>query len=128
MDFTEVLENFLLISGESEKEINLYVPIIRRSINKIYSKLKNKDNIKLEDKPRLNHAVAVFAFYEYMLYKKAKNSSDSFKAGDISVKLNIDSSLKAAYDIWLNEKEEILDLLRDDDFSFKGIPTYKYVY
>ena len=120
MDLTKVLGNFLLISGINQNKSSVYMPIIKDSIKKLTSKLKNK-TIKEEDKPRLNYAAATFAFYKYMIFIKAKNNTESFTAGNVTIKVNIDAKLNAAKDIWLSEKEEILDLLRDDEFSFKSI-------
>ena len=120
MDLTKVLENFLLISGINQNKSNIYMPIIKDSIKKLTSKLKSK-TIKDEDKPRLNYAAAIFAFYKYLIFEKSKTNTESFTAGNISIKSNIDAKLNAAKDIWLSEKEEILDLLKDDEFSFKSI-------
>ena len=120
MDLTKVLENFLLISGINQNKSSIYMPIIKDSIKKLTSKLKSK-TIKDEDKSRLNYAAAIFAFYKYLIFEKSKTNTESFTAGNISIKTNIDAKLNAAKDIWLSEKEEILDLLKDDEFSFKSV-------
>ena len=125
IDLGEVLRNFLLISDLEENESIEYMPVLKEAINAITAKLKNK-NIKKEDKVRLNYAAANLAFYKYMLIKKAKLKVDSFSVDGVNIKNDINSSLKAAEDIWLSAKEEIQDLLKDDEFDFIGVPTCKY--
>lgn len=127
MNLSKVLENFLLISGVDQNKSIVYMPILKSAVRKLTSKLKNKTT-KEEDEPRLNHAAAALAFYDYILCMKSKNSVASFSTGEINIKTNLDSSLNAAKDIWLSEKEGIIDLLKDDTFAFSGIPTYKYIH
>ena len=125
IDLGEVLRNFLLISDLEENESVEYMPVLKDAISDITAKLKNK-SIKKEDKIRLNYAAANLAFYKYMLIKKARLKVDSFSVDGVNIKNDIDSSLKAAEDIWFSAKEEIKDLLKDEEFEFIGVPTCKY--
>ena len=125
MDLSEVLRNFLLISDVDEEESDVYMPLLKDALRNIKLKLKNK-SVKGEDKLRLNYATAVLAFYKYMLLKRAKNIEGSFSAGGVNIKSDLDASVKAAEDIWIGAKEDIADLLLDDNFYFQGIPSFKY--
>ena len=67
---------------------------------------------------RLIAAAAALSLYRYMQLKALNQTTESFSAGDISVKENMSQAVKIAYEIWLDEKAKIADLLLDNDFVF----------
>lgn len=120
MDIQGILERFSLISGLTNEEALIWVPLLTDAKNEIEAKLKDDVDLTAENR-RLNVAAAAFGFYKYTLYKFSNSETGSFSAGDISVNLNEKEIINIAFNIWLEAKASIHDLLKDDEFLFQGV-------
>ncbi len=67
---------------------------------------------------RLIAAAAALSLYRYMQVKALSQTTESFSAGDITVKENMNRAVDVAHEIWQSEKAKIADILKDDVFAF----------
>lgn len=117
MDIEKIVERFALLSALSLDQASNFTYICNEAKNEIISKLLPNIDLNLHSE-RLIAASAALSLYRYMQLKALNNTTESFSAGDISVKENMSQAIKTAYEIWLDEKAKIADLLKDDDFVF----------
>ncbi len=117
MNVKEIVERFALISGMDIEKANTLTYICNDAKNEITSKLLPDVDMNLHSE-RLIAAAAALSLYKYMQYKAVGQTTESFSAGDITIKENASKAVSAAYEIWMCEKAKIADLLKDDDFIF----------
>lgn len=115
MDFREVYERFLLISGLEESEASDWAVLCREAAEQLRRMLR--PNVSEEENGRrLSTAAAALALYKMALCS-AGDEITSFKAGDISVTAR-ETLTARGETVWKAAKAEISDLLRDDTFFF----------
>lgn len=117
MEVQKIVEKFALISGMDLEKAGMFTYICNDAKNEIVSKLLPDIDINLHSE-RLIAAAAALSLYKYMQYKAVGQTTESFSAGDVTIKENLKQALDTAYEIWIYEKAKIVDLLRDDDFMF----------
>lgn len=115
MNFKEVYERFLLISGLQAEEASKWSVLCLDAIGQLRGMLKTNVN-EGENSRRLNTAAAALALYKTALCSAAEDIT-SFKAGDISV--GVQQTLRQrARAVWDAAKTEIAPLLKDESFFF----------
>lgn len=120
MNLQTILERFVLISGITEDEICEYIPMCEDAQEEITSNLKsNVDTAPYERK--LNMAAATLTFYKYTLCRASGGNAESFAAGELRIKNNLQSNVNMAYRLWLEAKKAIAPILEDTDFLFERI-------
>ncbi len=117
MDTEKIVERFALLSSLTLEEASTFTYICNDAKNEIISKLLPDTDLTLHSE-WLIAAAAALSLYRYMQLKALNQTTESFSAGDITVKENMNQAVKIAFDIWLNEKAKIADLLIDNDFVF----------
>lgn len=117
MDIEKIVERFALLSSLSLEEASTFTYICNDANNEIVSKLLPNIDFNLHSE-RLIAAAAALSLYRYMQLKALSQTTESFSAGDITVKENTIQAVKIAFEIWLEEKAKIADLLQDNDFVF----------
>ncbi len=120
MDLQEILKRFSTIANLSWDEAAHWATICEDS----YSEIKNhlRDGVdENEHSRRLNVAAAALAFYKYVSYRASGGGMESFTAGEIRIKTNVEANIKIAYSVWKDAKMAISDLLKDDNFVFERI-------
>ncbi len=117
MELQQIVERFALISSLGLETATKFTYICNDAKNEITSKLLPDVDISLHSE-RLVAAAAALSLYKYVLYKSVNHTAESFSAGDITVKENASQAVKVSYEIWLEEKAKIADLLQDNDFLF----------
>ena len=117
MDIQKIVERFALLLSLSLEEANKFTYICNDARSEIISKLLPNTDLTLHSE-RLIAAAAALSLYRYMQVKALNQTTESFSAGDVTVRENMSQALKTAYEIWLDEKAKIVDLLKDDDFLF----------
>ena len=123
MNPEEILERFCIIANISLTDGSPWFLLCEEAGNEITSHLKDSVDVN-ENSRRLTVAAASLAFYRYAMYNVANGSTEYFCAGEIRIKNDLPSTLKTAYEVWLNAKRAISDLLRDDDFIFERMDKY----
>ncbi len=118
MSFKDVIDRFALVSGLELEEISKWVFIIVDCIKYFESFIGSK-KLSVDEKKRLSHACAVYAYYKYSLYNIA-DTSTKFKAGDIEISKSESISDKA-HTMWQQEKQEISTIVDFDDFHFMRV-------
>ena len=118
MNPEEILKRFAIIANISLTEGSPWIFLCEEAGNEIVSHLKDSVDVN-ENSRRLTVAAASLAFYKYALYNTANGSTESFSAGELRIKNDLPSAVKMAYEVWLNAKHAISDLLRDDNFIFE---------
>lgn len=120
MGINEVASKFLLLTGIDESELSKYLPLIRESIAYVKSILKDNVDVK-ENSLLLSSACGTYAYYKWSLYFSESDVS-YFKAGDLTVSKNNESSVtEKAYSLWKESLKEISSLTKSNDFYFKGV-------
>lgn len=117
MELQQIVERFALISSLGLETASEFTYICDDAKNEITSKLLPDVDVDSHSE-RLIAAAAALSLYKYVLYKSVNQTAESFSAGDITVKENANQAVKVAYEIWLEEKAKISDLLQDNDFLF----------
>ena len=106
MNPEEILERFCIIANIPLTEGSPWIFLCEEADNEIIAHLKDSVNVN-ENSRRLTVAAASLAFYRYILYKNANGSTESFSAGELRIKNNSTSTVKMAYEVWLNAKYAI---------------------
>lgn len=117
MDIEKIVERFALLSSLSLEEASTFTYICSDAKNEIISKLLPDVDLNLHSE-RLIAAAAALSLYRYMQLKALNQTTESISVGDVTVKENMNQAVKIAYEIWLDEKAKIADLLQDNDFVF----------
>lgn len=117
MNIERIVERFALLSSLSSVEASNFTYICNDAKNEIISKLLPDVDLTLHSE-RLIAAAGALSLYRYMQLKALGQTTESFSAGDITVKENMSQAVKVAREIWLDEKANISDLLCDNDFIF----------
>ena len=100
MDPEATLERFALIADISLAEAEKWRSLCEEACSEIESHLKESVDI-VADYRRLTTAAASLAFYRYVLYINASGNTESFTAGELRIKTDVDSTIKLAYAVWL---------------------------
>ena len=120
MNPEEILERFAIIANISITEGSPWIFLCEEASDDIISHLE--DSVSVDDSSwRLTVAAASLAFSRYVLYNSANGTTASFGAGEIRIKTDSQVTVKHAYEVWLNAKRAISDLLTDDEFVFERI-------
>jgi len=115
LNFKEVYERFLLISGLDTEEASKWSALCVEAIGQLRGMLKT--NVKEEENSRrLNTAAAALALYKMALCSAAEDIA-SFKAGDISIGVR-QTLRQRALAVWETAKAEIAPLMKDENFFF----------
>lgn len=118
MNFEQIYQRFIQISGLSEAEAVKWQWLCTIAADELKARLRN--NIDYESNgDRLNNAAAAFAFYKYSVLN-VKDNISSFKAGDVTVALSADKN-KKALEFWKASEKAVSDLLNDSSFLFKRV-------
>lgn len=120
MNLNEIIKRFSIIADLSWEEASPWASVCEDASIEIKSKLRNDVNEEKNER-RLNAAAAALAFYRYVLYRCSGGGMESFTAGEIRIKTDAKNHAKMAYNVWLDAKYSISDLLKDDDFMFERI-------
>ncbi len=120
MDLYEIIKRFSIISGLSSDEIAPWTSLCEDACMEIRKNLR--ENVVEEDHSRrLNAAAAALAFYRYILYRCSGGGMEAFTAGEIRIKTDSKVTAKMAYNIWMDAKRSVSDLLQDNEFMFERI-------
>lgn len=120
MDLNEILKRFALIADLSTEEAAIWSPICNDAMLELTHKLKSDADTDA-NAWRLNAAAASLAFYRYTLYRASGSGMDAFSAGDIKITPEKQIAVKAAYAAWCEARNELADLLVDDEFLFEQV-------
>ncbi|MDO4476841.1 MAG: hypothetical protein Q4B93_02615 [Clostridia bacterium] len=120
MNLQTILERFVLISGIPENEVCEYIPMCEDAQEEIASNLKSGADISAYER-KLNVAAATLAFYKYTLCRASGGNAESFAAGELRIKNNLQSNVNMAYRLWMEAKKAISPILEDTDFFFERI-------
>ena len=120
MNPEEILERFSIIANIPITEGSPWIFLCEEAGNDLISHLKDSVDVN-ENSRRLTVAAASLAFYRYVLYNSANGATESFGAGELRIKTDSKSAVKLAYEVWLNAKRAISDLLIDENFTFERI-------
>ena len=120
MNLQTILERFVLISGIPESEISEYIPLCEDASEEISENLKSNADISAYER-KLNVAAATLAFYKYTLCRASGSNAESFAAGELRIKNNLQSNVTMAYRLWLEAKKAISPILEDTDFFFEKV-------
>ncbi|MDP4119460.1 MAG: hypothetical protein Q8876_00165 [Bacillota bacterium] len=119
MNFKDVMNRFVLISGLDPVETSQWSPICKEAMDFIQRRLRN-ETILPEDVSRLNAAAAALSYYRYCLYQGG-GAPENVKVGDVSMETS-GLSVEAAEQIWQRAKADVADLLIDDvNFMFRRV-------
>lgn len=118
MSLKDVIDRFALVSGLEQEEISKWIFVIVDCIKYFESKLQKRYYTD-EEKMRLSHSCAVYAYYKYSLFNYAQVAS-KFKVGDIEI-TNSENLTDKAHALWQNEKGEIADIIDFDGFYFSRV-------
>jgi len=120
LNLNEIIKRFSIIADLSWDEASPWTSVCEDACLEIRSNLR--DDVKEEDNERrLNAAAAALAFYRYVLYRCSGGGMESFTAGEIRIKTDAKTHAKMAYNVWLDAKRSISDLLKDTEFMFERI-------
>lgn len=117
MDLEKIVERFALLASLSKEESEAFTYICNDAKNELISKLLPNTDTTMHSE-RLIAAAAALSLYRYMQVKALSQTTESFSAGDITVKENMNRAVDVAYEIWQSEKAKIADILKDDAFAF----------
>ncbi len=120
MNLQIILERFALISGVPESEISEYSPLCEDAAEEIYANLKSGVDTSAYER-KLNVAAATLAFYKYTLCRASGGNAESFTAGELRIKNNLQANVTMAYRLWSEAKKSIAPILEDTDFVFERI-------
>lgn len=123
LDLNAILNRFAFLSGLTLDEAVSFTPICNDAKEEIQLKIKPCVNESAES-GRLEAAAAALSFYKYILHKASLQSTQSFSAGDISIKEDIKQQLESARSIWYEIRASVCDILQDDEFCFQKVTTY----
>ena len=123
MELNAILNRFSVISGLSLGESDTFIPICNDAKAYIQSKLKPNVNESAESE-RLEAAAAALSFYKYVLYKASLQGTQSFSAGDVSIKEDSKQQIENARTVWYEAKASVCDILQDDEFYFQQVKFY----
>lgn len=123
LDLNAILNRFAFLSGLTLDETALFIPICNDAKMEIQLKIKPHINESAES-GRLEAAAAALSFYKYILHKASLQSTQSFSAGDVSIKEDIKQQLEGARSIWREARASVCDILQDDEFYFQKVTTY----
>lgn len=123
LDLNAIVSRFSFLSGVPLDEIEKFIPICSDAKAEIQSKIKYNIDESAESE-RLEAAAAALSFYKYILYNASLQSTQSFSAGDISVKEDIKQQLENARSMWYEAKASVCDILQDDGFCFQRVTVY----
>ena len=113
---SNILSRFSVLADIDEGDREKWQPICLKSLRQIKTMLKSAD-LNSEDTVRVEDACAMLAFYNYVMLMCIREDK-SFSAGDVSITKN-DNACKFAYDMWIEAKASISDLLDEGRFSFR---------
>ena len=115
MNFKEVYERFLLISGLDAEEASKWSALCLDAIGQLRGMLKTNEKEE-ENSRRLNTAAAALALYKMALCSAAEDIT-SFQAGDISI--GVQQTLRQrALAVWEAAKAEMAPFMKDENFFF----------
>lgn len=123
MDLNAILNRFAFLSGLTLDETASFTPICNDAKMEIQLKIKPNINESAES-GRLEAAAAALSFYKYILHKASLQGTQSFSAGDVSIKEDIKQQLESARSIWYEAKASVCDILQDDEFCFQKVTIY----
>lgn len=123
MDLNAILNRFAFLSGLTLDEAVSFTPIFNDAKEEIQLKIKPYVNESAES-GRLEAAAAALSFYKYILHKASLQSTQSFSAGDVSIKEDIKQQLESARYMWHEARASVCDILQDDGFCFQKVTTY----
>lgn len=123
LDLNAILNRFTLLSNIPLDEIGPFVPICSDAKTEIQLKIRPNVDESAEGE-RLEAAAAALSFYKYTLYNASLQSTQSFSAGDVSIKEDTKQQIENARLMWNETRASIRDLLQDDEFCFQQVITY----
>lgn len=119
MEFDAVLNRFLFLTDIDGNEAYNCAPFIYDAMAEI-SEMLLPEAFNEESSRRITAAAAALAAYRYRLILTARGECNGIKAGDVTVNPD-EKALKAAKDIYIEGLAKISDLIRDEEFIFKGV-------
>ncbi len=122
MNLQIVLEKFSVISNIDINDCSKWIPLCKESINEIKNNLRS-DVDENANAYRLETAAAALSLYKYALYSYASMKAESFSAGELKIKIDPNKCIKMAQKAWIEARNSISDLLKDESFVFERI-TY----
>ena len=123
MNVEKSFKKFAERLGKEFDSSSKWLNLCEEAISEIKIQIKDNSDTK-ENEDRLNTAAAALAFYKYALcnYKEMCASSIStFSNEDLTEKKIAISVAKTA---WENARLNIIDILKDAGFVFRGIKQY----
>ncbi len=124
LDSDKVFDNFCAFSGLDDTEAEEYSGFCLDAAEEIESRLMDSSSAAANE-DALCRAAAAIAFYRVSLVLSARDTSSSFKAGDVTVTRDAGGMLSAAESIKSEYMRPVLHLLSDPDFVFFSVPGCK---
>lgn len=119
MDIQRVYHRLRMMAGEGQEAEELLLMICSSAGKEIRNKVKNEQSMNDE---RLIAAAAGLAYYMLTLLRCGReDSTESFRAGDVSVTRNVKASLELAAKVRDSYLELAADLLNDGGFAFRKV-------
>lgn len=115
LNVANVVERFANLSGLSGDAVNPWIYICEDSVEEIRSRLRPNVSEE-ENSKKLNSAAATLSFYKYVLCISIKddlNPENQYVSNPYTKNL--------AMTLWNEQKEEIANLLCDNNFAFKSV-------
>lgn len=125
MELNGILNRFSFLSGLSLNESNSFIPFCNDAKTEIQLKIKPNIDESAESE-RLEAAAAALSFYKYVLHKASLQSTQSFSAGDVSVREDYKQQIESALSMWHEARASVCDILQDNEFCFQQVMTYDY--
>lgn len=121
MEFDAVLSRFLFLTDIDSNEAFNCAPFIYDAMAEI-SEMLLPEAFTEESSRRITAAAAALAAYRYRVILTARGDCNGIKAGDVTISPN-EKVLAAAKDIYIESLAKISDLVKDEEFIFKGVAT-----
>lgn len=119
MEYDAVLNRFLLLTDIDSIEMSGLAPLICDAMAELSEMLLPNTETE-ENSRRITAAAAALAAYRYREIITARGDCDGVKAGDVTISSG-SRSLGAAEKIYTDSLAKISDLVKDQDFIFRGV-------
>lgn len=115
MNIDEIMERFAVLADLTAEEAAPWRFLCEDALVRIQTQCR-EDVDTVDQSSVLCAAVSALAFYQYTLCSRVREDGD-FTAGDVKISGGTHGAA-CARDLWLDAKERIAPLLRDEGFFF----------
>lgn len=119
MRLNDVINRFALISGLEPREVSKWTVLCVDAVQYLRQRILSEADLCEANVMRLCNAAAALAYYKYTLYSPSA-AVRSFSAATVTVSMGEDEKHRAKT-LWEEEQALVSDLVRTEDFCFKGV-------